>query len=201
MIKKSNLLFRWIRYVGFGAFGLMAVVWLVDPKNPFDQSHQTSPPVIDAYMENTVAVRFTEQGLPKERMEAAFWQHSVANATTEMTLLHVDLYRPDGGLWHITADSGIGHHPDIGKAFEQVELSGHVDVARSHITTHDHLDWHLNTSVLVLTKTEASTHAPVTVFGPQSLIHAIGLKADLESGHVEFISQVRTEYQPQEIHI
>ena len=124
-----------------------------------------------------------------------------ASTTTEFQIVHLDLYRPDGGLWHITADRGIGQHPALSQSFEKMDLDGNVKISRAPVQHHHALNWHLNTILLTLTEKLAETSSPVTVYGPESTIHAIGLKANLETGDVEFLKQVQTQYDASGLHI
>lgn len=191
----------WSRRVVISLFSLLSLLWLVDPFNPFDSETDNPPPVVDAYMSEARALRFNQDGTLKEDIQTAFWQHLLASETTEMTTLHVDLYQPDGSLWHITANKGLGHHKELASNFNDIELSDDVRISRAVLQDHDALTWHLKTEHLTLNESFASTDEPVSVQGPESLINAIGLKADLESGYVEFLSQVRTQYHTEDMHL
>ena len=164
------------------------------PQNPFYTPNEKPTPLVDAYMTNATALRYNPDGSIKERLAMKTWQHVLKSQSTEMQTLALDLFRKDGTIWRITSDHGSGYHPSINAKIEYVLLTDNVNVFHQDEilgTT----DWNLTTESLMVYPDFAHTDLPVQVQGPDNTqISAVGLKAHLETGYVEFLDQVKTEY-------
>ncbi|MAZ44560.1 MAG: LPS export ABC transporter periplasmic protein LptC [Legionellales bacterium] len=166
----------------------------INPQNPFYTPENKPPPLVDAYMTNAKAMRFNPDGTIREVLHMREWEHVLKSQSTEMKDLKLDVFRKDGSKWQITSKTGRGYHPSLSEKMEYVLLEDEVRVAHAgNIQLAP--DWKMLTDALTIYPDYAKTDLPVLVLGPDNTkISAVGLKAHLETGYVEFMDKVKTEY-------
>lgn len=177
---------------------LLAVVsggllWL---RSAGDREVTGAPPadghVPDYYLETFTLTAMTPSGRPDHRLDATRMEHFPDDETSELERPHMVFYRPAGPAWHVDAERGW-----VGPDGDTVRLLGRVDITRDgasghtpmHIETRD-LDVHLE-------REYAETDAAVTARSPNTVTHAVGMRAELSRSWLELRSQVKTVHEPQ----
>jgi len=151
-------------------------------------NHSDEP---DAYMENIVATIMNKQGSPSLKIEAPKMIHYVENDTTYINHPHVTVYRQSPQPWYINSD-----HAEASNGTEEILFSDNVvihhpaDIANPNTT--------METASLTVfpDKQQAHTDNAVTITQPDTIIHAVGMLADLNDGTVKLLSQAKGDYVP-----
>jgi len=145
----------------------------------------------DAYMENIVAIMMDKKGLPSLKIEAPKMLHYIEKDTTHIITPHVTIFRDSPEPWYINSDTA-----DATNGTEQIVFSNHViihhpaDVANPNTT--------MNTTSLTVfpDQQQAKTVDPVVITQPDTIIHAIGMLANLNSGTIKLLSNAKGDYVP-----
>ncbi len=145
----------------------------------------------DFYMQNFTTVTMDAHGRPDRQLKAERMVHYPDTDTNELTapelLLHGEGHKPV----HVTAERGW-----LASGNDVVLLRGEVHIwqdepggsGRLEITTRD---------LRVLPESRyAETDQPAKLRGPWGEARGVGLRAHLDQGRVELLSQVRTVYEP-----
>ncbi len=151
-------------------------------------SHSDEP---DAYMENVVALIMNKQGSPSLKIEAPKMTHYAEEDTTYINSPHVTLYRQSPEPWYINSD-----HAEATNGTEQIIFSDNVvihhpaDIANPNTT--------METASLTVfpDKEQARTDNAVLITQPDTIIHAVGMLANLTDGTVKLLSQAKGDYVP-----
>jgi len=151
-------------------------------------NHPNEP---DAYMENIVATIMNKQGTPSLKIEAPSMTHYVEDDTTHIQYPHVTVYRQSPQPWYINSS-----YAEASNGTEEILFSNNVvihhpaDIANPNTT--------METASLTVfpDKQQAKTDNAVTITQPDTVIHAIGMLADLTDGTVKLLSQAKGDYVP-----
>jgi lipopolysaccharide export system protein LptC len=150
---------------------------------------KSQPHTPDAFMENISAVQIDKFGKPINTFTATkvlnYKQENKSNFDNPF-IVH---YVPNAPPWHISAKYGQSLDNN-----QTIILTVNVKVHQlpgpnSHNTT-------LTTSKLTYYPKKAFviTHQPVTITQPGSIVHAIGLTADLNKSVIKLMSKVHGQY-------
>lgn len=187
-------LIRKIKRLSLALLLVLGAYTLIQPRQVFRLPKKEVRAEIEAYMDQTRAKRFDDHGQLREIFHAARWEFRPLDERSYLFDVAADLYQADGTHWRVSADRGQGHQTNLAATLRSVDLEENVVVSRMHQDDPARRPWSLMTEQLTLSNQEATTGNPVQVLGPESVIDAVGLKANLESGYVEFLSKVRTRY-------
>lgn len=145
----------------------------------------------DSFMENVTATIMNKDGLPKLKIEAPKMVHYAENNQSYFTKPHVTIYRQSPQPWYIDSD--------FGKALNGIE---HI-IFSSHVVIHHLADaaepgTSMQTTSLDVfpNQKQATTQEAVTITQPDTVVHAIGMLANLEDGTVKLLSEAKGEYVP-----
>lgn len=155
---------------------------------PQKKNHSDEP---DAYMENIVAVIMNKQGSPSLKIEAPKMMHYAEDDMTYINYPHVTVYRQSPQPWYINSD-----HAEASYGTEQIVFSDNVVI--HHPADVENPDTTMKTISLTVfpDKKQASTDDPVIITQPDTVIHAVGMLADLNDGTVKLLSQAKGDYVP-----
>lgn len=145
----------------------------------------------DFFMRNVVYTQLDESGRINSQITAPSLVHYLENDVAVFTLPHLLVFNPKQKLWDIRAEQGksVGF---MGKIY----LSGDVNIERMPLA-HD-FGFKVKTTALTVypeSKT-ADTKEPVTILQNGSVVNALGAQADLATGTVNLLSQVKGSYAP-----
>ena len=145
----------------------------------------------DARMENIVALVMNKQGTPSMKVEAPKMTHYPDEDVTYITYPHVTVYRQSPQPWYINSD-----YAEATNGTEEIVFTNNVVV--HHPTDIGNPDTTMETTSLTVfpDKKQATTDKPVVITQPDTVIHAIGMIADLNDGTVKLLSQARGDYVP-----
>lgn len=143
----------------------------------------------DAYMETITAVILNKQGTPSLKITAPKMMHYAEHDTTQIIQPHVIVYRHSPEPWHIQSDFA-----KTTKGTEQIIFSQNVvihhpsDIADPTTTLK-------TASLTVLPEQQrAETQEAVTITQPDTIVHAIGMLANLNEGTIKLLSQAQGDY-------
>lgn len=163
-------------------------------------SEQKSPlleekKVIEESMKKVQAQRFDENGRLIQVVTMASWSHYKDSPTTQMTFPTLKIYHQDGSLWDISSDHGESFQDQMRGKLQKLQLS--ENVVLQQVGCPDNFWWELKTQHLLffVKSPMATTDDPVVVKGPGLLIRATGIRAYLDHHYIEFVKNVKTQYE------
>jgi lipopolysaccharide export system protein LptC len=145
------------------------------------------------YMARFFVTVFNAEGLLKNKLSANYWAYQPETKGSTLTTPHLVIYKPDGSLWTIDADRGFIKQPNIG-TLDQIDLQKNVVINRP--ATNAFVAMRLETEQLYYepNKEYAETNQFVVMTKPGLKISGIGMRAFLNQGSVELLSDVKTYY-------
>jgi LPS export ABC transporter protein LptC len=150
---------------------------------------KSNPQNPDAFMLGVTATQMNKFGKPINIVTASKLVNFTQNNTTKFEDPFIIHYVDNAPPWHISAKYGQAMH-----GTEKIILTQQVKIRQlpgpnSHNVTFTttQLTYHTKTSI-------AETDKPVTIIQPGSVVHAIGLKADLNKGYVNLLAKVKGQY-------
>jgi len=168
---------------------LVAVIgtgWYLQQQGADMQQSSAGSTGPDAFVSGMQLTVMDETGQEKYRIESDSMTHFPEDEHFKMTRPRFDITRPDGTVWHITAERGQTT-PDN----DQLWLLGEVDIRRPGSSKVSSL--HVKTSDMLIKPDEetAETANAVTITAEGYLVTAVGLKADLRKSLLELRSRVQ----------
>lgn len=146
----------------------------------------------DSFMEEVVATFIDKEGKPSLKMIATKMTHYNQNDATTISNPILTLYRKSPKPWHLTAD-----HARALQGISQIRLWSNVIINHPGDTQNEKTTLLTPSLSVFPDKQVATTVAPVVITQPNTKIHAIGMKADLDSGAIHLLSQAVGEYSVQ----
>ena len=146
----------------------------------------------DSFVTHIVAVQMDEAGNPKDELVAPKMLHYPAGDITDTTSPHFIIYSDSGQPWHITADKGRAQQgTDVITLWDNVNMHQPAGLKNAAIT--------ITTSTMTVYPHQETAHtsAPIMLKQVGGNVHSIGLNADLKTGAIDLLSQVRGQYQEQ----
>ncbi len=151
---------------------------------PGDTSAGSDGP--DAFVEDMTLSVMNEDGQAVYRLTAGSMSHHPGTDLLELHDPLVNITRPDGSQWQITAARG-----EAATSGERVWLPGAVDLRRTADNRHGAM--HISASDVLVWPVEkvAETTRKAVIITDSFRIEAVGLKADLRNNRLELQSRVR----------
>ncbi len=171
------------------AFVLSAWSILLSKQLTPQNTHHSDEP--DAYMENVVALIMNKQGSPSLKIEAPKMTHYPEEDTTYINYPHVTVYRQSPEPWYINSD-----HAEASYGTEQIVFSDNVIIHHPPDVENPDTTMKTNSLTVFPDKKQASTENAVIITQPDTIIHAVGMLADLNDGTVKLLSEAKGDYVP-----
>jgi lipopolysaccharide export system protein LptC len=132
-----------------------------------------------------------KQGTPSLKVEAPNMTHYPDEDVTYINYPHVTVYRQSPQPWYINSN-----YAEATNGTEKIVFTDNVVI--HHPTDIQNPDTTMETSSLTVfpDQKQAETDKPVVITQPDTVIHAIGMTADLNDGTVKLLSQARGDYVP-----
>lgn len=170
---------------------VLFAVWITlayQAKTPAPIQNTREP---DTEMENVISIILDKQGKPKLKIVTAKLIHYAESNTTHLTSPYIVMYRQSPKPWHITS-----HYAKAIGGIDQVDFWGNVVIR--HVIASNQPETIIKTSTLTVypNKQIAQTNDPITLAQPNTLIKAVGMFADMNSGNIKLLSETRGEYVP-----
>jgi LPS export ABC transporter protein LptC len=172
---------------------ILGVFFLIKPSDVTKKSSLHIDKTRQEYMKNLLTTTYTESGMLKNKIYAAYWAYLPLQQQSTLIAPHMIHFKPDGTEWHITAKHGLTKQPTLG-GIEEIELWDKVCLERMVNTN--------NAPILVETeklcyhpkKQFAESENTITMTKPDGQVTGTGLRAFLEKNSVELLHNVKTYY-------
>jgi len=147
---------------------------------------QAEPGGPDAWIEEMSLQAMDSAGKPVYNMTAAHMVHYPENDRIELTTPRVDIKRPDGSEWQVSAMQG-----ESTTNGSQIWLQGDVNIVHRSEDSHNSL--HITTRDLLVKPVEqmAETENEASIVSTHYRLEATGLTADFKTGQVKLHSRVK----------
>jgi lipopolysaccharide export system protein LptC len=146
----------------------------------------------DAFMEDVVATIIDKQGHPALKIAASKMVHYPENDSTDIANPWLTFYRQSPQPWQLTAE-----HAKTLQGIEQIILWENVVIHHPGDDQNQNTTLHAPTLTVFPNQQFAITQDPVVITQPNTVIHAIGMSADLASGAVKLLSEAKGEFSVQ----
>ena len=173
------------------AFSLSA--WSILLSNAFHSvANPENPHEADAIMQDVVATVFNEAGHPSLAVVTPKMVHFPQDDSTQLTTPRVTVYRSSAEPWTILADSAKTLH-----GLEQIQFTHHVNIL--HHADAENPNTSVQTELLTIYPSQniATTDQAILFIQPETVIHAVGMLANLDEGTIKLLSQAKGEYVPE----
>lgn len=164
--------------------------WNIRPQSFDDtQADVTADTSIDFFVVNPHTQQFKEDGSQSYRIRASRLEHLKETDVTLLTMPDLLLYSADQPPWHVQSKLG-----EVSPAGEQVELIEDVRVQHTDAKNRETL---LTSSRMTVfpDKEYAETSQPVKIEAANGVTTATGMKAYLNEGRVNLLSNVRGQHE------
>lgn len=187
MIRRLN----WFPILILGLFAALSL-WV------FQQATRTSEPgesveahQPDAFATDAELSSYTAAGTLQYRLWAERMQHYPDDDSTELTRPRSELYREQGPPWQVKANHGW-----LSGGGEEVRLKGDVEIKRAASATNKPTEAYTDTLNLWPERDYAETDDKITYITTDLRVDAVGMRARLDSGDLELLSEVRGVHTP-----
>ncbi|WP_434679774.1 LPS export ABC transporter periplasmic protein LptC [Pseudomonas sp. R1-18] len=181
------------KFLVFGVIGLLVAAagyWNVSPERFMDQpAAGVDEAAIDFYAINARSVQYLPDGKMQYEMTADKVEHVKATDVTLLTTPDLQMYRGTAFPWHIQSERG-----EVSPGGEEVELIDAVRIART--------DEKKRTTIITSSrmtvfpqKQYAQTQQVVRIDAGGGATTAKGMKAYLNDGRMDLLSNVRGQYE------
>lgn len=143
----------------------------------------------DAFMVNATYVRMDQNGNIHNKIFVSRMEHYAANDTSDFTNPEVMIYGQDQMPWKVTANYGQSE-----SGIEEVHLWDNVKIHQSAGTNNNELTITTNSLTIFPQEQSAATNQPITIAQPGTVVNSVGLKANLQKGEVQLLSQAKGTY-------
>jgi lipopolysaccharide export system protein LptC len=145
----------------------------------------------DAFMENVVATIMNKQGTPALKIVTPKMVHYANHDLTDIQKPAVTVYRNSPNPWYINSDFA-----EATQGISQIVFSSNVVI--HHVADLANPTTTMQTTTLTVfpDKQQAKTNEAITITQPDTIVHAIGMLADMNNGTVKLLSQAKGEYVP-----
>ncbi len=185
MTYKNTLIMLFIIALGLAA----GMTFVLNNANNTKVTNNTLLP--DAFMENVTATIMDKYGKPKMKIVTPKMTHFTENDTTQLASPELTLYRKSPTPWYITAD-----HATATQGADLIHFQ--KDVMIHHAADTDHPATLIKTPSLTVHPNDqtAETDELITMTQPNTLIKAVGMRANMNTGDIKLLSQAKGEYVP-----
>lgn len=158
---------------------------------PGSAKPKVNPDLPDAFMENVTAVILDKMGKVTMKIVTPKMVHFAQEDTTNFIDPQLTLYHKSPTPWFIESKTAKAMH-----GIDKV-------VFKENVTIHRPADYSnpatvIKTTTLTVHPNEktAETAEPITMIQPNTIMKAIGMQADMDSGNIKLLSQAQGEYVP-----
>ena len=145
----------------------------------------------DAYMENILATFINKQGSPSLTIQSPKMTHYPDNDKTYILHPHVTIYRQSPQPWYITSE-----YAQAFNGTEHILFSNNVIIHHPADTENPNTTMETASLTIFPDKQQARTDHAVTIRQPDTIVHAIGMLANLNDGTIKLLSQAKGDYAP-----
>ncbi|QKT02910.1 LPS export ABC transporter periplasmic protein LptC [Ectothiorhodospiraceae bacterium 2226] len=172
------------------AGALLTGLWLwFDQRGPAPTGPRDGPEGPAYTVENFSAVSLDASGRADYRLEAEHMAHYRAQNALDLTQPSVLVYREHGAPWHLRAERGWVLEDE-----DRVYLHGRVTLHRAAFDQEPAVDLETHEVVLQPRARLAATDEALDMRRGEERVQAVGMRADLESGRLELLHEVRGVY-------
>ncbi len=175
--------------------GLLGMIWWFHLQNrPALQAQTQSKP--QEYMLQLNITNYNESGALKEILRADYWGFTPSQGRSDLLKPYMIVYKPNGDVWHLSAQQGSAWHPTMGDKITQIDLNSKVILERTAenagtptIITTEQMQYFPGQDML-------SSKEFIAMQQPGIMISGVGMSGYLDKNRIELHEQIRTVYTP-----
>ncbi len=157
-----------------------------EPVRPIKVEHEP-----DYFFEDFVVTSMNSQGQPKHRLKGVRMSHYPDDNTTVIEQPELDLYTNAKPVWQINAEQGL-----ISAQGDQVLMSGEVQIKRYGSRQQDTVYVRTRDVLVKPDEKYAETDQLVVITSGNTKVKAVGMRAHIEKGRIELLSNVEGVHAP-----
>ncbi len=167
---------------------LITFIWFIFSAD-FSLLHRSKPGHYDSFMTNVHGIKLDKFGKPHDELTTPNIKHYLKNdSATAQTPVFI-FYGKKGPPWHVQGD--IANSINGNKI---VYLIGHVKIVQPPGLNSQNVTMTTTKMTIYPNRSFAETDQPVTIRQPGSIVHGVGMTADLNSGKIKILSQTHGMY-------
>ena len=170
------------------------VYWLYTQTNTVSFTPKKYKP--QEYMIQISTTNYDDLGNIKDSLSADYWEFNPALGCSDLSKPHVVVYKPNGDIWHITANKALAWHPKINDKITKIDMQNGVVIER----VEDKQTTPIKIETLALQYTPATKMVTSTEFvsmkQPGIMISGYGMLGDIGNNWVELHDKITTIYTP-----
>jgi lipopolysaccharide export system protein LptC len=145
----------------------------------------------DSYMRDVVATQFDKDGKITMKLMSPKMTHFTVDDKMHITTPEVTLFRKSPKPWYIHSEYADAKH-----GIDEILFSNNVRI--QHPADTENPETSLTTRSLTIFPDQkmASTKEAVVFTQPDTIVHAVGMLADLDEGSIKLLSEAQGEYAP-----
>lgn len=147
----------------------------------------------DAFAIDVSLTKFSHDGKKQYELFSPRLNHYKQNNETYAMLPKLYLYTPEQESWLITAQYALATQ---GK--KMISFVENVDVSGSGTANHKNTQLLTEKMTYIPEKNSAETAEAVTIVQPGSIIHAVGMEVNFNTGKINLLSKINGAYHPNE---
>lgn len=165
--------------------------WMTLSYRPQNTKVSSETNVPDAFMEGVTAMIMNKEGALDMKIVTPQMTHYAKDDTTHLLQPSITLYRKSPEPWHITA-----RYAKATQGIDNINFWDNVII--NHLADEHNPFTEIQTTTLMVYPhfQKASTDAPIKLIQPNLIVNAIGMRADMNTGDINLLSQTRGEYVP-----
>ena len=187
MLTLKNLIMSLLLVLAIGL-----CIWslrLVTPGHLWSANNDPGKP--DSYMQDVVATQFNKEGKITLKLTSPRLTHYAVDDRMHITTPHLVLYRQSPKPWYIQSE-----YADTKHGVDEILFSENVKIR--HPADSENPETALATRAITIFPSQkmASTAEAVVFTQPDTIVHAIGMLANLDDGSIKLLSEAQGEYAP-----
>ncbi|MDR3490752.1 MAG: LPS export ABC transporter periplasmic protein LptC [Gammaproteobacteria bacterium] len=165
--------------------------WSILLSNTQTSNETIDPKQLDGYMQDVTAILLNKEGMAALKLVTPKMIHYPQDDTTDIQTPRVTFFRKSPQPWFIDADFAKSTH-----GINEILFWSHVDI--HHPSDIENPKTTLQTESLTIYPEQqiAKTDLPVTFIQPDTIVHGVGMLADLNLGTIQLLSKTQGEYGP-----
>ncbi len=150
---------------------------------------RNNPNTPNAFMTDVYGVKMSKLGKPKSILISPKIVSYTVDNKMNIDKPFVIIHNKNEPAWHIHALHGTTFNN-----LKKITLQDNVHIRQIHGQNSRNITLKTSKITLFPDRSFAITHKPVTVIQPGTIVHAIGLTADLNKGYVKLLSKAQGQY-------
>lgn len=167
---------------------ILLIVTLYIVSTDYTHRHDRAK-IYDSFMTQTNGIKLDKFGKPYDQLRSPLIRHYAQKDRMTAQTPYFVFHKNHSPAWYVSADHGEGLQGN-----KIILLTGHVKIWQPPGPGSKNTTFLTSKAYLFPDKSLATTNQPITIEQPGSVLHGVGLNADLKKGKIDILSQTEGMY-------